>query len=181
MKQIEVEIRSFIDKRKYTELMEFFGKNAVNTTSDQQETYYYEGEHDLRIQKSKFCSKVWLKKGQMHDECREEIEIKSDTKDFENLEKLYKTLGYKVKIKWFRDRNEFEWKGTKVSLDFTRGYGYIIELEIMSDPKDKNKELDIIKKQMEELDVKITPKQEFADKFRDYEKNWEKLTQENLD
>ena len=178
MKQIEVEVRSFIDKKKYEFLMDFFNKNGVNTGSDHQETYYYDGEHDLRIQKSKVCSKVWLKKGQMHDECREEIEIKSDTKDFENLEKLYQALGYKVKIKWFRDRTEFEWKGTKISLDYTRGYGYIVELERMADPKDKDAELEMIKSQMKELGITITPKQEFADRFKDYEKNWERLTRE---
>ena len=176
MKQIEVEVRSFIDKKKYEELMDFFNKNGVGTGSDTQETYYYDGKHDLRIQKNSICSKVWLKKGEMHDECREEIEIKSDTKDFENLEKLYKTLGYKVKIKWFRDRNEFEWKGTKISLDYTRGYGYIIELERISDLKDKEKELEVIKKQIAELKIKITPKQEFADRFAKYELNWKKLT-----
>ena len=175
MKQIEVEVRSFIDKKKYEKLMDFFNKNGINTGSDIQETYYYDGKHDLRIQKNNFCSKVWLKKGEMHDECREEIEIKSNTKDFENLKKLYQTLGYKVKIKWFRDRTEFEWKGTKVSLDFTRGYGYIIELERMTDPDDKEKELKIIKEQMEELKIKITPKEKFANKFKDYEKNWERL------
>lgn len=176
MKQIEVEIRSFVDKKKYNELMEFFNKNGISTGSDTQETYYYDGKHDLRIQKNSVCSKVWLKKGEMHDECREEIEVKSDIKDFENLERLYQTLGYEVKIKWFRDRSEFEWKKTKVSLDFTRGYGYIVELERMADPKDKKKELGVIKKQMAELKIVITPKQEFADKFANYEKNWKELT-----
>lgn len=177
MKQIEVEVRSFIDKKKYEELLVFFNKNGINTGSDHQETYYYDAPQDLRIQKSNVCSKVWLKKGEMHDECREEIEIKSDVKDFEQLEKLYKALGYKIKIKWFRDRTEFEWKETKISLDYTRGYGYIIELERLTMPNMAKKELENIKEQMKELDIKITPKEEFEAKYKDYERNWKELTQ----
>ena len=72
---IEVEIRSFVTKEKYEELLEFFKKNTKFVKEDFQETHYFDCEQDLRIQKNNKGSKIWLKKGELHDDAREEIEI----------------------------------------------------------------------------------------------------------
>jgi predicted adenylyl cyclase CyaB len=178
MENIEVEIRSFISKEKYEELLGFFNKNAKKLNEDYQETYYFDSPQDLRIQKNQHYSKVWLKKGKIHDESREEIEIKTRIEDFENLEKLFLALDYKVKIKWFRTRNEFDWNGIKVSVDYTKGYGYIIELEKMCNKIQKEEGLKILKEKMDELKIELTPRKEFENKFNDYKKNWQKLTKD---
>lgn len=59
----EVEIRSFITKEKYKELIEFFNKEAEFVNEDYQENYYFDTKEDLRIQKNNFFSKLWMKKG----------------------------------------------------------------------------------------------------------------------
>ena len=82
---IEVEVRSFITKEKYDELLEFFKRNAEFINEDYQETYYFDSDADLRIQRNKFFSKIWLKKGRIHDDFREEVEIKFKKNDFEKL------------------------------------------------------------------------------------------------
>ena len=64
---IEVEARSFITKEQYEKLLEFFKQNSKLLKEDYQETFYFNCEQDLRIQKNNFYSKVWLKKGKMHD------------------------------------------------------------------------------------------------------------------
>jgi uncharacterized protein YjbK len=46
---IEVEIRSFITEEQYDNLLNFFKKNAKFVKEDEQETYYFESEQDLRI------------------------------------------------------------------------------------------------------------------------------------
>ena len=89
MNNIEVEIRSFISSEKYEELIEFFKENAEFINDDYQETYYFDAEQDLRIQRNNNYSKIWLKKGKLHDEQREEIEIKFNKEDFEMLERLF--------------------------------------------------------------------------------------------
>ena len=129
MNNIEVEIRSFISKEKYNELIEFFNKNAEFINEDYQETYYFDTKEDLRIQKNNYFSKIWMKKGKMHDEQREEIEIKFAKDDFEKLEKVFTSAGMNVNIKWYRTRHNFKWDDIIVSIDYTRGYGYIIELD----------------------------------------------------
>jgi uncharacterized protein YjbK len=87
-KNIEVEIRSFISKEKYEELLDFFNKNAEFVKEDLQETHYFDCEQDLRIQKNNKGSKIWLKKGKIHDDAREEIEIFTQNESFDNLGKL---------------------------------------------------------------------------------------------
>lgn len=173
---IEVEVRSFLTKEKYEELLEYFKKNAQFLNDDYQETHYFDCEEDLRIQKNNFFSKIWMKKGKIHDEAREEIEIKVAKEDFEKLEKIFQATGLKVKIKWFRNRTNFKWQNITVSLDYTRGYGYIIELEIMSDEENKESSLKILREKLDELGIIQTSKEEFDKKFNDYKNNCEELT-----
>jgi len=175
MKNIEVEIRSFISKEEYEKLLKFFKEKAKLIKEDYQESFYFDCDQDLRIQKNDFYSKVWMKKGNLHDEHREEIEIKFDKKDFRELEKLFISLGLNVDIKWFRKRFEFEWDNITVCLDCTKGYGYIIELEKMSSVEGQEKEFKKLKQKLESLNVKITSKEEFQKKFNNYKKNWKTL------
>jgi len=60
-------------------------------------------------------------------------------------------------------------------LDFTKGYGYIIELEKMSGEKDKKEALVYLKKKMKEINIPITPRSEFEAKYKDYCKNWQRF------
>jgi predicted adenylyl cyclase CyaB len=172
---IEVEIRSFISKEKYEELLKFFNKEGKFISEDYQETYYFDCEEDLRIQKNNFYSKIWLKKGKIHDDHREEIEIKFDKEEFEKLEKLFLTLGYNTQIKWFRTRHTFKWENIDVMIDYTKGYGYIIELEKLSNEEEKDKTLNLLKEKMKKLNIEITPKEEFDSKFKHYKEHWKEL------
>lgn len=63
MKNIEVEVRSFISKEQYEKLLDFFKKNSdVLKENDDQETFYFDSGQDLRIQRNNFFSKIWLKR-----------------------------------------------------------------------------------------------------------------------
>jgi predicted adenylyl cyclase CyaB len=172
---IEVEIRSFISREKYEELLEFFKKKATFTKEDFQETHYFDCEQDLRIQKNNSGSKIWLKKGKIHDDAREEIEIFTENESFDNLGKLFNCLGHKVEIKWLRKRNQFDWNGIKVCIDYTKGYGYILELEKMSNEEKKEEVLKELKKKMNELNIPLTSKEEFDERYNYYKENWRRL------
>lgn len=179
MNNIEAEVRSFISKEQYEKLLSFFKENAKLSKEDYQETFYFDCDQDLRIQKNDFYSKIWMKKGQLHDDHREELEIKFDKDEFEKLEQLFLSLGFNVQIKWFRKRFEFQWEDITVCLDFTKGYGYIIELEKMTSEEHKEKEYEYLKNKLQSLDVNITSKEEFNKKFKDYKENWKMLTKNN--
>jgi predicted adenylyl cyclase CyaB len=172
---IEVEIRSFISEEKFNELLAFFGKNGKKVSEDTQETHYFDSKEDLRIQKNNFYSKIWMKKGKLHDDQREEIELKVGKDDFEKLGTIFEAAGLKVQIKWFRTRHTFEWDGISAMLDHTRGYGHILELEKMSDESQKDETLKRLKSKMEILGISQTPKSEFDEKYRFYKENWKEL------
>lgn len=174
-KNIETEIRSFIDERQYKDLLKFFKKEGRFFGEEKQISYYFSGENDLRIQRSDKSAKIWLKKGKMHDDSREEIEVKLDIKEFENSKSLFEALGYEIKIEWYRRRNTFSWKGINVMLDDTKGYGRIIELEKMCKAPEKEKTIRLLRTKMEILGVQETKKEEFEKKFEYYKKNWKKL------
>ena len=74
-----------------------------------------------------------------------------------------------------RKRFQFDWNGVDVSLDYTKGYGYIIELELLSTEEDKNSNLEILRKKFAELEIAITPKDEFTQKYEFYKQNWKTL------
>jgi predicted adenylyl cyclase CyaB len=175
MPNIEVEIRAFLSEDQYTKLLEFFSQNSILIKEDNQESFYFNCPEDLRIQRNNSHSKIWLKKGNLHDDAREEIEIKFDKNQFEDLHKLFLSLGYEVEIKWYRKRFQFNWEGIKVCLDHTLGYGYIIELELMSDNEHKDEALSVLKEKLRTLDVDITSKETFATKYEQYKKNWQDL------
>lgn len=175
MNNIEVEVRSFIPKERYEELLEFFRSNAEFVKEDFQETHYFDCEQDLRIQKNNRGSKIWLKKGRIHDDAREEVEIFTEGGKFDELGKLFDSLGYGVEIKWLRKRNQFNWNGIKVCLDYTRGYGYIIELEKICSEDEKESALEELKKKLDELNISLTPREEFEKAYENYKNNWRSL------
>jgi predicted adenylyl cyclase CyaB len=172
---IEVEIRSFVTPAQYRRLVGYLQKQGKPLGRDRQVTYYFSGPADLRIQKNSTGSKIWLKSGQLHDRWREELEIHFAKQDFAKLEKLFAILGFAVEIKWYRQRRDFIWKGIKVSLDRTKGYGLIIELEKMASPKNQMAAHIKLKKALAELGVVPTPKSTFEQKFEYYKNNWRKL------
>ncbi len=175
MNTIEVEIRSFITKERYDDLLHFFLVQGEKMLEDEQETHYFDTKEDVRIQKNKYSAKIWMKKGKMHDEQREEIEIKIDKEDFEKMEKILFSLGHAVSIKWFRTRHTFLWQNITVTLDFTKGYGYIIELEKISSQDEKDTALTILKEKLNELHIPLTPREEFDKKFLWYKEHWKEV------
>ena len=62
MKNIEVELRSFITEDKYGDLMKFFHEKGEFVGKEDQETFYFDCGEDLRIQKNDNHAKIWMKK-----------------------------------------------------------------------------------------------------------------------
>lgn len=173
--QIEIEIRSFISKEQYEKLLEFFTQNAELIKKDFQETHYFNCPQDLRIQKSDSHSKIWLKAGKIHDDAREETELIIKKEDFEKAQKIFNNLGLKTEIKWLRNRTQFKCNEIKICLDYTKGYGYIIELEKIGTNENKEQILIELKQKLNELGISLTSKEVFQEKFNYYKNNWKEL------
>lgn len=171
----EVELRSFITKEKYDELFAFFQKQAQFISEDEQTTYYYSAPVDLRLQQNKSHCKLIVKKGCIHDEVKEEFEVPFARDDFKRLQELLSALGYKINIQWLRKRFSFKWGDVLATLDDTKGYGLVLELEKQCGLAEKDSVLELLREKLVLLGVTLTPKREFDEKFAEYEKNWRTL------
>lgn len=172
---IEVEARSFVSEEKYEELVNHFKRNAKYLGEDEQITVYFSGEKDLRTRLTNKDARIIVKEGRIHDKGREELEVVLPRKDFDKINKILESLGFKIKVKWFRKRQVFKWDDIKLYLDFTKGYGHIIELEKLCDEGEKQKTHDYLIKKLESLGLPLTPKKDFTKRFKYYVKNWRRL------
>ena len=175
MNNIECEVRCLISEDEYETLLGQFKDVAVFEGADEQVTYYFDSKEDLRIQKNEHFAKVWLKKGALHDDHREEIEIKVPKDDFEKLEQLFLALGFNIAIKWFRTRNSFKWGDIDVALDHTKGYGHILELEKLTNEEEKESTVHYLKSRLTQLGLEQTPKETFDQKYQYYKDHWQEI------
>lgn len=173
----EVEKRSFISEDKYNELISHFKSHNYYLKEERQITYYFQGNIDFRLMNSSKYLKMWLKKGNLHDDIKEEMSVIIDKKYETDLLKMLVILGYEVEIKWFRKRLQLTYRDFEVTLDYSIGYGFIIEFKLMI-----NNELDIdkAKKRLEDVfidfGINTSSKEEFTNKYNDYKENWENYT-----
>lgn len=175
-KTVEAEVRSFLSKEDYHKLIDYMKNNAEFVDKDYQVTYWFKCQQDLRIQKNKKFAKLWMKKGKLHDKSREEMEVKINRKDFDKLEEFLNSLGFETDIKWFRDRHKFNWDGYKVSIDYTKGFGYVIEIEKVCSEEEKDKVYRELTEKLKSLGIKPSKKQEFEEVLEYYKNNWRVLT-----
>lgn len=176
---IEVELRTFIDESKNNELLKYFEQKDIEVINQKQITYYFKGDQDFRLMLTNDFCQLWLKRGEIHDEAREELIVKVDNKYKDDLIGMLKLLGFDIEIKWFRVRNSLVWNNIDVTLDYTHGYGYILELEkLVEDESQIESGKEILNKGFEELNIKMSEKQLFKEKYEDYKINWEKYTSE---
>ena len=174
MNNIEIEARSFISKNEYERLLKILREEAKFLESVEEETVYFEAkDKDLRLRKNEKEAFLILKEGKIHDDSREEIEVRIKRDDFGKIEKIFKKLGYRDKIRWFRKRIIFKLGNIKVLLDNTKGYGLILELEKIGTAKEKVHKY--LEQKIKSLGIKITPRKVFEKKFKYYKNNWRKI------
>ncbi len=173
---LDVQLRAFLDKDKYRELIEKY--NSVLHT-EKQISYFYNLEEDFRFMKTKTYSEICIKEGNIHDDIKEEKTVKIDSKYNDNMTYILDKLGYVPEVKWYRTRStaklDFD---INICLDYTVGYGYIIEV---SKKIDDSKKFDLTKIELgnflESLDIDITSKDKFNEKYNEYILNWRTLTE----
>ncbi len=178
MSNIEVETRSFISDDEYARLVSFMESDAEHVKDDEQETVYFSGDKDIRLQKNTTGAKIILKSGKIHDINREETEVVLKREDFGKMKTILAGIGLEVEIRWFRRRKEFLWSGAKVCLDRTKGYGNIIEIEILCGEDKVEKSRKKVSGLMKELKINQTPKYVFDEKFNYYKNNWKRLVED---
>lgn len=164
---IEVEIRSLLTDDDYNRLRKRLDAEAEFIGEELQETHYLHSDNDVRVQKGS-KGKIWSKKGAMHSDAREEVEVFFDAEHFPRVLTIFKNTGHESKVVWKRLRREYSWEGVAVCLDDTEGYGRILELELLSEKGEEEKALKDLNQKIRELGVEPTPKAVFDAKYQEY-------------
>lgn len=171
----EIEYKFILDKKTKNQLEKFLKKNKAKFLGqEKQENYYYQasGKNDFRIRKTDNCAFIILKKGWMHDDDREEIEIKIDRKDFQKADKIFTSLGFKYDTKWYRVRKEYRYKDFNISIDFNAGYGWIAEIEKIVRKGHEEKAKKDILQLARIVNIKPASKSLFDKMYKYYKNNW---------
>ncbi|MDD3190298.1 MAG: CYTH domain-containing protein [Candidatus Pacebacteria bacterium] len=158
-KNIEVEVRSFVDDKQFENIKNILDKSYKFVKELKEVTVYFSGEKDLRMRKNETEAFVILKEGKIHDDSRKEFEIKIGRGDFDNMIEFFRGLGYEIEIEWQRNRLEYKNDDVKILLNYTKGYGKILKIEKMAEEGEELGVHGLLVDEMSEFGIaKITSK-----------------------
>lgn len=90
------------------------------------------------------------------------------------LDELVLKSGFKYQAKWSRERSEYVYRNTNVSIDKNAGYGYLAEFERIIDDESKAAEVKSeIRQMMQELGIAELAQDRLARMFDYYNHNWQ--------
>jgi predicted adenylyl cyclase CyaB len=91
----------------------------------------------------------------------------------EELDKLILDSGFEYQAKWSRERTDYTYRDTSVSIDKNAGYGYLAEFESIEDSADSlDAAKERLRKMMNELGVEELPQDRLERMFSYYNENW---------
>ncbi len=103
---------------------------------------------------------------------RRELEAESEM-PIEKLDGEIEKAGFSCQAKWSRERKEFRFKGTNVTIDRNAGYGYLAEFEkIESDGSRAEAAKAELRALMAELGIEELPQNRLARMFDFYNAHW---------
>ncbi|MFH1456256.1 MAG: hypothetical protein ABIF40_04890 [archaeon] len=175
---IENEVRGLISRNKYQDFLKLFSREGELVKVDEQLTYYFKGDQELRIQQNLSHAFVQVKIGGINSEQKQKITVRYAHEQFPELKLLFLNLGYEINSVWKRKRHEFRWGGVKVTLNDTLGYGCLIDMEVMS--QEQNPEIvNELKNKFCSLGIEPTTQEVMDDKFEWFQRHWKTFIPEN--
>ena len=151
MKNIEVEVRTFIDNRQFDSIKNILDNSFEFEEEFYETTLYFSGEKDLRMRKNENEAFVILKEGKIHDDFRKELEISIKREDFDKMKELLESLGYEVEIEWRRKRMAYKDKEIKILLDVRKVMGRFLKWKKWQKKERKKKLIESLEKKWKYL------------------------------
>ena len=159
-KNIEVELRSLIDEKKFTKLNLFFAKNGKDLGQDHKDSHFFILPDKLlkvtdNITKNNAKITLKLQKiGRGSD--FEEIDVNFFREDANKIIKIFKLLGFTNYMYSYQNRHNYLYKNIEFAIKYTQSWGFHCEMEIMvSDKKEVPKALKEMGIVAKELGLKI--------------------------
>jgi len=174
--QKEIEVKFLLSDTDRQILKDFLeAKGLEPHFRETQDNYYYNSPEglDLRIRRTDTNAYLILKKGWMHDEDREELEVRVDEEAFDTLDSILTNLGYDYNTKWHRERTEYHYHDFAITLDFNAGYGWVAEIEKVVSEGEEDSAKQEISALAQEIGLQPTPPEVFDKMYHYYKKNWQ--------
>ena len=139
-KNIEVELRSLIDERKFFDLKFFLAENGKDLGEDNKDTYFFLFSDKLfkitnNITKNNAKITLKLQKIGLGSDF-EEIEVQFPCEDVEKVIRIFGILGFKDYQYSYQSRNNYLYKNIEFAIKYTVSWGFHCEMEIMVNSKD---------------------------------------------
>lgn len=104
---------------------------------------------------------------------RIEFEASIPELSLEELDHLILKAGFRYQAKWSRDREEYQYKDTTVTIDRNAGYGYVAEFESVENDETKiHSAKEKLLALMKELGVEELPQDRLERMFQHYNEHW---------
>jgi predicted adenylyl cyclase CyaB len=159
-------LKGYISTDKFTELSELVASNPANYSMRTRET---DGRQTL------FIIKIGSDNGDSSNGVsRREFECKVNM-PYDQLDLEIINLGFEYLSRWSRERNEYELeKNLNLCIDKNAGYGYVIEIEKMTDSEDKINQIEQeLRTVLQNLGLKELNTDRLNRMFDFYNQNWQ--------
>lgn len=104
---------------------------------------------------------------------RLEFEATIPNLTLDELDQLILKSGFEYQAKWSRERTDYEFLDTKVSIDKNAGYGYLAEFEkVVEKESEANLAKEKLRKLMSELNAQELPQDRLERMFAHYNAHW---------
>lgn len=165
-KQIEIELRAMFDEEKFNSLKIFLDENAEYLGQDDKDVWFFlMPDKFAKVTKniSKDTAKMTLKLNRpgRGSSDFEEIEYPINPNDFDKAVKLFSNLSFDERQNSYQERHNYLYKGVELSLKFTETWGHHLELEVLINDSDEQKEAESkIHRVAENLGVHVLSEEE---------------------
>ena len=181
-KNIEVEIRGPLSKKKFGELVKLFEKEGKKKSEKNRVLIDYstflEGgiedrKKDIRLRSTNKVPEIIVKIGTWgENEQRKELSIFGKLGEFDTMVEVFGELGYKKGMLCERKSQVYDYKGIEFALVEVPGHSYYYEAEKMADKNENADKLIVeIKKVCKELGLDVFDKDHFFKYVQDLNKD----------
>lgn len=177
MNNIEVELRSLVDEKKFFELKEFLGKNGKDLGEDNKDTHFFLFPDKLlkvtnNITKSSAKITLKLQKIGLGSNF-EEIEVYFSPEDAGKIIRIFEIIGFKDHQYSYQSRHNYLYKNIEFALKYTVSWGFHCEMEIMVNSVDKTSEaIEKITLIASELGITIMTDEELREFTKKIDSGW---------
>jgi predicted adenylyl cyclase CyaB len=176
-KNIEVELRTLLDEKRFVDLNNFLLKNGEDLGEDNKDTHFFilpEKLIKVTDNISKNNAKITLKLQKIGvGSDFEEIEVFFVREHSDKAVRIFNELGFKNYMYSYQSRHNYLYKGIEFALKYTESWGFHCEMEIMvNSKKEVDKTMKNMKKVAKELGINIMEDTELKKFTAKLESGW---------